>query len=129
MLNRLLNKFSGRKEKLSQQEIDEGAKKRQQIINDAEAMKRLSENTDFKRFCEILKEDRQGLVDNLLNEHTNDMKSAEQKIRLIARVNQIDKTLKKTQSLIWQMENLTEVRDAIKERTREGQALGNKTGG
>jgi len=122
MLNRLL----GRKEKLSEIELEKGAKKRQQIITDAGAMKRLSENADYKRFCELLKEDRQGLVENLLNEHANDMKSAEQKIRLIARINQIDKVLKRPRSLIWQMENLTEVREAIRERTRERQVQAGK---
>lgn len=129
MLNRMLNRLRGRKEKLTEAENIEGAKRRERIIADAEAMKRLSENADYKRYCELLLEDRQGLVDNLLAEDTNNMKSAEQKIRLIARINQIDRDLKKPKSLIWQMENLTEIRNAIKEQTHERQALGKKTGG
>lgn len=115
--------------KLSQEEIEEGRKKRQQIINDAEAMKRLQKSPDFQRFCEMLLEDRKGLNENLLNENLNNMKNAPQHIRLIARINQIDKVLKKPQSLIWQVKNLTEVRETIKEQTRERQALGNKPGG
>ena len=125
MFNRL---FKG-KNKLSEAELAEGALRREQIINDAEAMKRLSDNPDYKRFCELLLVDRKGLIDNLLNENTNDIKNAEQKTRIIARINQIDKVLSKPKSLIWQMENLTEVRTAIKDRTHERQALGNKTGG
>jgi len=129
MFNRLFNRLRGTKKELTQVEIEEGARRREKIISRAEAMKRLSQNIDFQVYCEILKEDRQALNENLLNEESNNMKTAEQKIRLIARINQIDKCLKKPQSLIWQMENLTEIRDAIKEQTRERQALGNKTGG
>jgi len=127
MFNRLRERLF--KPKLSQQEIDEGAKHRENIIFRAEAMKRLLSNADFTIYCEVLGEDKEALNDNLLAEDTNNMKSAEQHIRLIARINQIDKCLGKPKSLIWQMENLTEVREAIKEQTRERQALGNKTGG
>lgn len=129
MFSRVLNKLRVRKDKLSEEEKMEGAKRRERIIADAEAMKRLSENADYKRYCELLLEDRQCLVENLLAEDANNMKSAEQKIRLIARINQIDRDLKKPKSLIWQMENLTEIREAIKEQTHERQALGKKTGG
>lgn len=115
--------------KLSQEELQEGARKREQIINDARAMKRLEENADFKRFCEMLLGDRKGLISFLLNESINNMKSSEQKIRIIARINQIDRILKKPQSLIWQMKNMTEVRGVIKEQTHDRQAVGNKTGG
>ena len=133
MLNRISERLSarlfGNKKHLKEAELAEGAKRREQIITRAEAMKRLSGNEDFKLLIEILLEDRQDLVFNLLDENTNNMKSSEQKIRLTARINQIDKLIQKPKSLIWQMENLTEVREAIQEQSRERQALGNKTGG
>ena len=109
-------------------ESEIASSKRQQIISDAGAMTRLSQNVDFKRFCELLLEDRELLNHTLLNtgESTG---NDELRIRLIARINQIDRNLSKPKSLIWQMENLTEVRAAIKEQSLERQALGNKTGG
>ncbi|RKY32410.1 MAG: hypothetical protein DRP74_02745 [Candidatus Omnitrophota bacterium] len=119
MLNRLLKKRNPIANKLTQEELEAGRKKREQIISDASAMERLLENPDFKRLCEILKEDKEALNANLLNEHSNNMKSAEVKIRLIARINQIDGVLKKPQSLIWRMKNMTEVRDVIKEQKKE----------
>lgn len=117
-----------RSKKTTQVEAEEGSKKRQQIIHDAEAMTRLSQNSDFKRFCELLVEDRESLNRMLLNTGES-AGNDELRIRLIARINQIDRSLSKPKSLIWQMENLTEVRAAIKEQSLERQALGNKTGG
>ena len=120
--------FGQRKGMASKIESEIASSKRQQIISDAGAMTRLSQNVDFKRFCELLLEDRELLNHTLLNtgESTG---NDELRIRLIARINQIDRNLSKPKSLIWQMENLTEVRAAIKEQSLERQALGNKTGG
>lgn len=116
-------------EKLSTKETDEGVQKRQQIIQDAQMMKRLLDIAEFKRFIEILKLDMEGLNNTLLNGEAFGQEANEMRIRLIARINQIERIINKPKSLVWQMENLTEVRDAIKEQTRERQALGNKTGG
>lgn len=127
IMNRLFNKRQ--LEKLSEMEIEEGAKKRQQIIQDAQMMKRLLEGVDFQRFIELLKQDMEGLNNTLLNIEAFGQEAAEMRIRLIARINQIERVINKPKSLVWQMENLTEVRDAIKQQTRERQALGNKTGG
>jgi hypothetical protein len=123
--------FFNRSQKLKEEEKEEGARKRQQIISDAQAMKRLQQNDDFKRFCELLKEEKEEINGFLLNENGGAMKENEARTRLIARINQIDRVLNKPRSLIWQMENLTEVRAAIREQhqTHERQALGNKTGG
>ena len=120
--------FGQRKDKASNIEADIAASKRQQIISDAGAMTRLSQDLDFQRFCDLLLEDKEALNQTLLNtgESTG---NDELRIRLIARINQIDRSLSKPKSLIWQMENLTEVRAAIKEQSLERQALGNKTGG
>lgn len=109
LLNRIFKRNA-----VSHKEDQEGAVKRQKIIDDAEAMKRLVSNPDFIRFCEIMQDDREGLNKNLIDGENDN----ETRIRLIARINQIDRNLKKPQSIIWQMENLTEVRDAIKEQTR-----------
>lgn len=114
---------------LTKEEKVTGQEKREQIINDAQTMKRLSENADFKRFCELLTKDREGLIKTLLNEDMHTIMSNEQNIRLKARIFQIKQILKKPRSLIWQMENLTEVREAIKAKTRVRQAHGTKTGG
>lgn len=115
--------------KLSQEEIQKAQERREQIKQDAEIMMRLADNPDFKRFCEMLIEDRSELNKFLLNEDNENIKSNEARTRLIARINQIDRTLKKPQSIIWQMKNLTEVREVIQEQTRVRQAHGNKTGG
>ena len=113
------------------EEKEDGEVKRQQIIADAQAMRRLQENADFKRFCGILIEERSDLNDFLLNENGGAMKDNDFRTRLIARINQIDRVLNVPKSLVWRMENLTEVRNAIKaqHQTHERQALGNKTGG
>jgi len=126
-MKKLLNNL--RRKQTPEERAEISAVARQQIITDAEAMKRLSQNEDYIRFNDILRTDKEKLISSLLDENTNTLKSAEQKIRLIARINQIDRTLNKPKSLIWQMETLTEVRGAIKDQTRERQALGNKTGG
>jgi len=130
-MNKMFNRLFGKnkKDRFTEQELLDGAKHREKIISRAEAMKRLSVNDDFKLYCEILREDKQRLIDNLLCEEANNMKSAEQKIRLVARINQIDKCVSKPKSLVWQMENLTEVREAIKEQSLVRQAHGKKTGG
>ena len=91
-------------------------------------MKRLISNSDFIRYCEMLCEDRDALNKNLLDEKFQ-MKDDRQRTRLIARISQIDFDLNKPKSAVWMMENLTEVREAIKDRTRVRQAHGNKTGG
>ena len=111
--------------RISEQERLEAQKHREQIRQDAETMVRLAGNPDFKRFCEMLLEDKVELNKFLLNEDTETMKSNEARTRLIARINQIDRTLKKPQSIIWQMKNLTEVRETVKEQTRVRQAHGN----
>lgn len=111
--------------RISEEEKLEAQKKREQIRQDAEIMIRLAGNPDFKRFCELLIEDKEDLNKFLLNEDSGEMKSNETRTRLIARINQIDRTLKKPQSIIWQMKNLTEVREAIQEQTRVRQAHGN----
>jgi len=108
--------------RLSEQEKLEAQKHREQIRQDAEIMMRLAGNPDFKRFCELLLEDKEELNKFLLNEDTETMKSNEARTRLIARINQIERTLKKPQSIIWQMKNLTEVREAIQEQTQERKA-------
>jgi len=126
MLNRILDRF---KPKLSKEEQEAGAKRREQIINDAESMKRLSKNTDFMRYCEILTGEKKMIEARLMDKQTYASTSHTDKISLIARVNQIDEDIRTPQKCLWRMENLTEVRDAIKEQTRERQALGNKTGG
>lgn len=126
-MNRL---FSHRySDKLSAKEAEEGAQKRQQIIQDAQAMKRLLDIPEFKRFIELLNQDMELLNNTLLNGEAFGVEANEMRIRLIARINQIERIITKPKSLIWQMENLTEVRDAIKQQTLERQALGNKTGG
>ncbi len=117
------------KSKLTEKEKEKGAIKRQEIIQNAEAMKRLKTNPDFIRYCDILKIDRDKLNDSLLSHEGYGINSHEYRIRIIARINQLDRMMKKPKQLIWQMENLTEIRDAIKDKTHERQALGNKTGG
>jgi len=128
MKSRIKNLLT-RKKALSADEKAEGARKRQYIIDGAEAMRRLMVNPDFIFFMEAIEKDKEGLVSTLLNENINVPGNDEFRIRLIARVNQIDRVLKKPKQFIWQLENLTEVRAAIKKQTLERQALGNKTGG
>ena len=94
------------------------AEARQKIINDGQAMKRLQENPDFKKYQEILRYDRAKLLEGLLKENVNTLKGAECNMRLIARINQIDSCLKKPGSVIWIMKNLTEVRGAMKGRRK-----------
>ena len=114
------------KPKLADAELAEGAEKRAKIISLGQAMKRLEANTDFDLFLSALRQDREGLNSGLLKGDNDDREN----VRLIARINQIDQVLKKTKHLIWQMENLTEVRAAIKEQqSLVRQAHGNKTGG
>ena len=52
--------------KLSDKEREEGIRRREKIINDAQAMKRLQDNADFQRYCELLKEDREEMNQKLL---------------------------------------------------------------
>ena len=128
--NRIRSKLMfWKKPGLSEEERKEGELHRRQIIQDAEAMKRLEQYPEFKRFCELLKEDKEYLIKNLLAEDDKNIKTSDQRTRLIARVYQIDKILNKTKGLVWQVENLTEVRAAIQEQTHVRQAHGNKTGG
>jgi len=119
--------------KLSEDEKYKAATKRQEIINNAEAMKRLIINPDFQVFCEMLEKDKELATKRLLNEKPagseNPLVSNEFRVRMIARVNQIDRILNKPKQSIWQLKNLTEVRAAVKEKTHERQALGKKTGG
>lgn len=124
--NRLFRRYA---DKLSERELEEGAKKRQQIIQDAQLMKKLMDDSGFKRFMELLNKDKEDLNNTLLNIEAFGVEANELRVRLIARINQIERIISKPKSLIWQMENLTEVRDAIKQQTHERQALGNKTGG
>jgi len=86
----------------------------------------LSKNPDYMRFCEIMEDDKKGLNRTLLmmTGHGEGLAGNEFRIRLIARINQIDRMLKKPKDLEWQAENLTEIRDAIKDKTLERQALG-----
>ena len=111
--------------KLSKDEVEKAQIKREQIRADAEIMTRLASNSDFGRFCKLLLEDREDLNKFLLNEDSENIRSNDARTRLIARINQIDRILKKPQSIIWQMKNLTEVREAVKEQTRVRQAHGN----
>lgn len=128
--NRIRSKLSDwKKPKLSEDAKKEGAIQRQKIMQDAEVAKRLQINLDFIRFCELLEEDREILNKNLLSETDQEIKTSDQRTRLIARIFQINKILGKPKSLIWQMENLTEVRAAIQEQALVRQAHGNKTGG
>jgi len=115
-MNKMLRRIQAKRKRLKQEEADEGARRRQLIINDAGTMLRLSQSPDFQRFVELLKEDREGLNKSLLNPNMSlDTKIQDRmRERLIARIDQIDRTLTKPRSLIWRMENLTEVRDAIK---------------
>lgn len=118
--------------KQAQKESKEGAIKRAKIIAVGMAMKRLIDNPDFKLLVEELEDDKVQMNKNLLNEEINLADRETQRTRLIARINQIDRLIAKPTTLIWQMENLTEVRAAIKEQTQQTlvrQAHGNKTGG
>lgn len=117
------------KKKFNEERAAESARKRQIIIDDAQAMRRLVENEDFKRFIVVLNEEKQSVNAALIDKYTYASRTNEEKISLIARINQIESVIKKPRSLIWQMENLTEVRGAVKNKTRERQALGKKTGG
>ncbi len=108
----------GRKAKIQQIDFEEGARKRQQIIDDAHAMQRLQSNEDFQRFCALVKEEQAQIVAFLMDENGGAMKENDARTRLIARSNQIDRVLNIPKSLVWQMENLTEVRDAIKEQQK-----------
>jgi UDP-N-acetylglucosamine transferase subunit ALG13 len=108
---------------------NEAAAKRQRIIDDAETMKRLLSLPEFKRYQELLKNEQENINARLTDKMSFVSQTNEEKIVMVARINQIESDINKPQSLIWQMESLTEVREAIRERTRERQALGNKTGG
>lgn len=103
--------------------------KRAQIMSDGATMKRLMSSQDFIRFTELLIEDKEALVANILAEDPKAVRDQAQYVRLVARINQIDKILGKPKSMIWQMENLTEVRTALQEQTHVRQAHGNQTGG
>jgi hypothetical protein len=107
----------------------EASVKRQQIYDDAGLMKKLQQMPEFIRYCELLESEKQNLIGVLTSKFTFVSQTNEEKISLVARINQIESDINKPRSLIWQMENLTEVREAIRERTHERQALGNKTGG
>lgn len=107
----------------------EAAIKRQQILDDADAMKRLSAMPEFIRYCELLEAEKKGINAMLLDRNCFSERTNDEKNIMIARINQIDSDIKKPRSLIWQMENLTEVRGAIKEQTCDRQTVGNKTGG
>lgn len=111
------NWFQKRKD-LKRQELEEGARKRQQIIEDAQAMKRLVGNEDFNRFCDILNAERDEINAFLIDENGGAMKDNDARTRLIARINQIDRVLRLPETLVWRMENLTEVRDALKEQQK-----------
>jgi hypothetical protein len=124
-----LKKVLDRRNRTSEDAKNEAAKIREQIMTDGNVAKRLMDNPDFVRFCEILGEDRDDLLQSLIKENPEKIKSHEQNVRIIARINQLDKILGKPKSMIWQMENLTEVRAAVQEQTRVRQAHGNKTGG
>jgi len=106
----------------------ESEAKRQEIRLRGEAAKRLLMNPDYQLLEKVHKEDKERLLLTLLDEDITEMKTDDMRVRLIARINEIDSLLNKPRSLIWQMENLTEVRTALKE-AHERQALGNKTGG
>lgn len=121
--------WRSKKGKLSTQEKEKGAIKRQKIISDAEAMKRLAENPDFKIYCELLETEAEGLRNQYEDKYTYVSRTNEEKISLIARINQIKSDLRKPGHVIWMMENMTEVREAIKDKTRVRQAHGTKTGG
>lgn len=116
-------------QKQAQEEIEKGELKRAKIIATGSAMKRLISNPDWQILVDELEKDQEELNKNLLNEDIEI--NQDRRTRLIARINQIDRVIKKPGSLIWQMENLTEVRAAIQEKTKAlvGQAHGNKTGG
>lgn len=114
------------KSRFSEIELEESRKKREQLIKDGSSMKRLMENDDFKRFCDLLKMDAENLNHFLLSESVNmgdRMTTDLVRVRLIARINQIDRCVSKPRSICWQVKNLTEVRDTIKAQNHERQAL------
>ena len=116
--------------RLKESEKEIAKEKRQEIMREAEAMKRLSINPDFKLFTDMLTKDKVKLNETLLNENItvgDRLANDAIRIRLIARINQIDSTLAIPRRSLWRLKNMTEVRDVIK--THERQALGNKTGG
>jgi mevalonate pyrophosphate decarboxylase len=104
-----------RRDRLSKAEKKQASEVRRQIIDDAQVVIKLNKNDDFKRFIEMLKEDREGLNKTLLDEKLV-IKDRDKRTRLIARINQIDSILDKPRSLIWRMDNLTEVRETLNPR-------------
>ena len=109
-------KFKKSQKKLQQEA--EGAEKRQKIISDAEAMKRLQESPDFQRLCELLREDRESIRRKYEDKYNYVGREQKENIALLTRIIQINEVLKKPQSLIWTMEKMTEVRGAIKEKKK-----------
>ena len=112
--------------KLSNDEIENASKKRMKIMHDGEVMGRLKNNPDFIEFLKMLEEDKEGLIQTLLNENINTVSNTGLKIRLIARINQIDRVIKKPQTLIWRMKNLTEVRTALKGPSKTRREAGSR---
>lgn len=130
MIRKFLNDFINKRKETAEDKIKKAAIIRQKIMADGEMAKNLLANPDFIRFCACLIEDRDALNANLLQEDPKAIRDEKEYVRLVARINQIEKILGKPKSMIWQMENLTEVRAAVKEKqTRVRQAHGNKTGG
>lgn len=121
--------FKRNVESLSQEQLEKARAKRRTIIDDGYAMKRLLEVPEFQRFCEILRREKESLIGMLTDKYRISSMSEPERIVLTTRINQIESDINKPNSLIWQMKNLTEVREAIREQTHERQALGNKTGG
>lgn len=128
-MRNILSEFLSNRKATADDKKKQAAAIRYAIMTDGGVAKRLLGNPDFIRFCVLLSEDREALNDNLLKDDPKAPKTHDQNVRLIARINQIDKVLAKARSMIWQMENLTEVRAAMQEKTHAVQDRGNKTGG
>lgn len=127
-MKNILKEFLNRRKKTAEDVKAEAEKNRMRILSDGQVAKRLLANVDFISFCQRLAEDREALNEALLDEKDGP-KTEYQRTRLISRVHQIDMVLGKARSMIWQMENLTEVRAALQEKTHVGQAHGKQTGG
>jgi len=113
-----------RKDKFTKEERHLAQEKRQLIMREAEAMKRLINSPDFKIFTDMITKDKENLNKTLLNENItvgDRLANDAIRIRLIARINQIDSMLAIPRRSLWRLKNMTEMRDIIK--THERQAL------
>ena len=102
LILRLLNRKSRKARR------EEGVVK-EKIVSQGNAMKRLSDNPDFKMYIELLKEGEAPLMDKVLSGEYRDERDL-----LIARINQVEDCIKLPTQIIWRMENLPEYIEARK---------------